>query len=306
MKKFLVSLLLLLSLFLQSSLAETHTTKTKASTQVPILWKLDTTPVSWLFGTIHLPDPRVNKLPYPAQVVFDQSDVVLTEIPMENADIAAIANMMKRNDGKSLKSILPHELYERLENHFQSFSLPISLFNDMKLWAIYASLPMLSTQTSHPNAIALDKRIYQQATLDGKITGGLESAIEQASYFDQFSQAEQITLLKETLDTINADKEREKGTVELMLEWYLAGGKSNLTDLMQEITPISHDKALEQKITDILLTERNEVMAKRIVESLEKYPNKSHFIAVGAGHLSEEANIPFYLNKLGVKASKVY
>lgn len=304
MKKFLVSLLLLLSLSLQSSLAETHTTQ--SSTQVPILWKLDTTPTSWLFGTIHLPDPRVNKLPYPAQVVFDQSDVVLTEIPMETADIAAIANMMKRNDGKSLRSILPPKLYERLENHFQSFSLPIGLFNEMKLWAIYASLPMLPTQTSYPNAVALDKHIYQQAKLDGKITGGLESAIEQASYFDRFSQAEQITLLKETLDTIDADKGREKGTIELMLEWYLAGGKSNLTDLMQTITPISHDEALEQKVADILLTERNKVMAKRIVESLEKYPNKSHFIAVGAGHLSEEANIPFYLEKLGIEASKVY
>lgn len=304
MKSIFISLLLLLVFPLQTSLAETQTSKT--NTQVPILWKLDTKPTSWLFGTIHLPDPRVNKLPYPAKVIFDQSDVVLTEIPMETADIAAIANMMKRRDGKSLKSILPEDLYQRLEKHFKSFSLPILLFNDMKLWAIYASLPMLPTQTEHPTSIALDKHIYQQAKRDGKITGGLESAIEQASYFDRFTHEEQITLLRETLDTIEADKEREKGTIELMLEWYLSGGKTHLTEFMEDITPISNDKALEQKVADILLTERNEIMAKRIVSSLENHPNKSHFIAIGAGHLSEEANVPFYLEKLGIKAEKVY
>lgn len=304
MKTFCISLLLLLVFPLQASLAETQTPKT--STQVPILWKLDTQPSSWLFGTIHLPDPRVNKLPLPAQVVFDQSDVVLTEIPMESADIAVIANMMKRRDGKSLRSIIPTDLYQRLDKHFQSFSLPIQLFNDMKLWAIYASLPMLPTQSKYPTSIALDKHIYQQAKLKGKIAGGLESAAEQASYFDRFTHKEQVILLKETLDIIEADKQREKSTIDLMLEWYLSGGKNHLTDLMASITPIDNDKALEKKVTDILLIERNKIMAERIVNSLKNRPNKTHFIAIGAGHLSEEENIPFYLEKLGIKAEKVY
>ena len=45
----------------------------------PALIELDTEPPSWLFGTIHLPDPRVTRLHPDAARAFEQADAVYTE-----------------------------------------------------------------------------------------------------------------------------------------------------------------------------------------------------------------------------------
>lgn len=277
----------------------------EATHQVPILWKLDTTPSSWLFGTIHLPDPRVSTLPAPAKILFDQSDIVLTEITMEQKDTRLIAKMMKRHDEQPLKAIIPEATYQRLTDHLDELSVPIQAFEPMKLWAIYAALPMLPSQQKYPTTTPLDLHIYQQAKLSNKLVGGLETAVEQTLYFDQFTHHEQVTLLEETLDIIDADKHRLTNSIEMMIEWYLQGGQIPIRTFMKQINPVDNDKKLEAKITDILLTQRNQIMAERIVQSLKENPDKSHFIAVGAGHLSDDKNIPYFLEKRGITASKI-
>ena len=39
----------------------------------PLLWMIRSSPPSWLFGTIHLPDERLNTLPAVVEKAFEQS-----------------------------------------------------------------------------------------------------------------------------------------------------------------------------------------------------------------------------------------
>jgi uncharacterized protein YbaP (TraB family) len=300
MKPFLLGILFLYASLFHPAFAESHK---KNTLQIPILWKLETQPASWLFGTIHLPDPRVNQLPLTAKLIFNKSDVVMTEIPMEYESILLMQEKMKRHDGRTLKTALPKTLYARLDNYLQSihFTGGIHLFNTMQTWAVFASLPLLETQIKHPLQQALDSNIYLTAKKQGKEVGGLETILEQVGHLESFTQDEQITLLDEALSMLE-DGTGEENT-EKMLQWFLQGGKTSIRELMQETTPENNDKVLENKLLQRLLTDRNALMAERIAKRLKDNPEKRFFFAVGAGHLSDEKNIPYFLEEHGIKAT---
>ncbi len=300
-KLFWVSLL-----FVLSSVSFAKGVQQKSTLQVPILWKLETQPVSWLFGTIHIPDPRVNQLPLAAKLIFNKSDVVLTEIPMEFADTTLAQIKMKRNDGKTLNDVLPEKVQKRLDHYLKEINLPAGLksMQPLRTWAVYAAVSLLEAQIKHPLTKPLDFNIYTMAKAKGKQVGGLETTAEQLGYFEQFSEAEQVTLLNETLEMLEVDKKTGKNSVEKMLQWYLKGAKTDMEQLMEEIAPEGNDKVLEKKLMDILLIQRNQLMAKRLAKRIKDNPSKRFFVAVGAGHLSGEKNIPFYLEQLGIKSQR--
>ncbi|MGV6809086.1 MAG: TraB/GumN family protein [bacterium] len=280
--------------------------KPRMKAQVPILWKLETQPPAWLFGTIHIPNPSVNQLPPAAQIIFNQSDYVLTEIPMELSDMTAIAQLMKRTDGKRLREVLPPTIRQRLQQYFNEIGLTngLSALQDMQTWAVYASLALLEAQIKHPLAKALDTNIYETAKKQGKQVGGLETIFEQVGYFKQFSEAEQIELLNDALKVIEYEKTTGQSSLDAMITWYREGGKTDLTSLMRSLSPNNTNKALETKLMRVLMTQRNQIMAQRIKEKLAQHPNKRFFIAVGAGHLTEQENIPYFLKKLGITTTQ--
>jgi uncharacterized protein YbaP (TraB family) len=300
MKQLLIGILLMYASLFQPAFAETSS---KNILQTPILWKLETQPPSWLFGTIHLPDPRVNQLPFAAELIFKQSDVVMTEIPMEYESIILMQEKMKRHDGKTLKSTLPRDLYARLDEYIQAINFPrgMDLFNSWQTWAVFASLPLLETQIKYPLEQALDSNIYMTAKKQGKEVGGLETVLEQIGHLESFTPDEQITLLDESLKMLESGAQEN---TEKMLAWYLQGGKTSIRQLMQETTPANNDKALENKLIKRLLTDRNALMATRIATLLKANPEKRFFFAVGAGHLSDEKNIPYFLEEHGIKATQ--
>ena len=274
--------------------------------QTPILWKLETQPAVWLFGTIHLPDPRVNQLPLAAKLIFNKSDVVLTEIPMEFADTTLAQLKMQRHDGKKLIDVLPKKLYTRLDNYLKSLNIlgGTKVMQSFKTWAVYASLSLLPIQIKHPLTKPLDFNIYQSAKQQGKQVGGLETTAEQLAYFDQFSEEEQTTMLNEMLTILENEKITGKNSVEMMTQWYLAGAKTDIRQLMKDIAPEGSSSELEEKVFNILLLQRNKLMAERLVQKIKENPTKQIFVAVGAGHLSSEKNIPYFLDKLGISSKR--
>jgi len=302
MKKLLIITLLLFFSFSVSA----KPTVLQSQQQIPILWKLDTKPVSWLFGTIHLPDPRVNQLPLAAKLVFNQSDIVLTEIPMEFADTTLAQIKMKRTDGKTLSEVLPPDVRQRLDDYLKSANLQGTkrILQPLKTWAAYAIVSMLEVQVKHPFTKPLDANIYKMAKQKGKTVGGLETVLEQLGYFDQFTEAEQIEMLDESLRMLKRDKQQGKNSSEAMLQWYLSGAKTDMKNLMDELAPDDHNKALEEKFIKVLLLQRNELMAKRLAKKIKANPNKRFFVAIGAGHLSGEKNVPYFLEKLGIKSQR--
>lgn len=287
-----------LALLLVINITQGVQAKRLTAIKAPMLWVVEGDTPTWLFGTIHLSDKRLDDLPLAVDLALKSSDAVFTEIPMEAAELLAARQAMIRTDGKILSEVLPDALRERLDKHLEKTSsfLNVNAVGNLKTWVV-STLVAIPNDSNQP---ALDIRLYDQAKKAKKEVGGLETAFEQISYFDRFSEAEQIKMLEESLNAYD-----KQDINELMLQWYLEGNANNLVELMQKMSTPEADKALQDKFIQLLLTERNKVMADRIYEKLKAHPTKKYFFAVGAGHLGGKESVIYFLEQKGLKIRRV-
>lgn len=272
----------------------------------PMLWEINTTPTTYLFGTIHLQDPRVSVLSPQVEAAFKKSDVVITEIELDPALLFNVATRMIRTDGKTLREVLPKMVYSRLEKRLKKINPQLTTlpFEPMKTWAVYAAVMLLESQLKHPGIQPLDSMLFGRAQKQGKETGGLETIDEQLGYFEQFSEKEQTMLLSTVLDQMDEADAKGEDMMQTLIQWYLKGDVESLAELMNKM-PLAEDKALEARIEKMLLTDRNRLMAERIGELLERKSGKGYFFAVGAAHLGGEQSILTHLIRLGYAAKQV-
>jgi len=100
----LLTLLLTLTIFTAANEGINH----------PFLWEVKKGEQTfYLFGTMHLGDPKLQGLPKALKVAIDKSDEIRTEIPMDASLQMKSAALMMRSDNKSLQEIIPKPLYQR-------------------------------------------------------------------------------------------------------------------------------------------------------------------------------------------------
>ena len=86
----------------------------------PFLWKVESPDPqpgarsSWLFGTMHVADSRIVNMPSSVRDAIKSSGALFTEIPMDmSLSLTSMQNMTLPGD-KTLKDIVPPDLYGRL------------------------------------------------------------------------------------------------------------------------------------------------------------------------------------------------
>lgn len=273
------------------------------ATSAPFLWEARHGESRvWLFGTIHVPDDRVLALPPIVRDAFTSADRVLTELPMDTAAQAEIAAALLLPEGQRLRAIVGDARFARLEARVRAIVEPqvplaapvlVAMLDRLKPWAAMAQFVSLEylAQTMEGKA-ALDQQLYADALAAGKKVGGLETVAEQAGIFEAFSQTEQLRMLDETLDEMDAPTVTSRDLV----TWYVAGDEAKLRDALAQS---SKDATLSKKFEDILITQRNRRMAERIDAARRQAPAETLFVAVGTLHLIGEDSVPARLESLG-------
>jgi len=269
-------------------------------TQQGLLWKIETSNVkpSYLFGTIHSEDPRVNELPSPVRFHFEQADSFVLEVLMDIPTILKSAAAMFFTDGQTLDQVIGQELFAQTVVALKDYQMLPQTVKKMKPWAVIATLNVPPPKTGE----ILDLRLYKEAMQRKMPTYGLEKVEEQLEIFEGLSLAEQIIFLKETL------KKREQIPIlfEKMHELYL---QRDLTALMQFSEKYIHNnnsyrhKKLFDDFYKRLVDDRNLTMVKRMKKPLQQ---GNSFIAVGALHLPGEKGLLKLLEKQGYNVSTVY
>lgn len=273
--------------------------------QNPLLWKINSSPPSWLFGVIHLPDERVATLPGVVQNAFEQSNAYYAEIPMDSRMQLRATLGMLRDDQKTLADVLPRQTFSRLQQRLKKINLGLSAgasFIGMKTWGVMMSLVALENQSKHPQGESLDLTLYQLAQQAGKRVGGLESVEQQLGYLDQFSEQEQIEMLENKLLQMDEAEKEHTSISEIMIQWYLTGNVENIHHMIE--FPMSQNNALQQRAIKSLITDRNKTMANSITEILRLHPGESHFFALGAAHLGGSNSVQSHLQKLGLSTQR--
>lgn len=277
----------------------------------PLLWqgRLGSHQIS-LFGTIHVPDPRVLDLPPAVQQAFDRADRVVTEVPLDPSRQAELAAVLLLPEGQRLRAIIGEARFGRLEQRVRKALAPTApevaplvalMLDRLKPWA---ALAQLATLEYLPDLLAgrtsLDAQLYAEATKAGKKVGGLETVAEQAGTFDAFSEDEQGTLIDEALRDLDSPSQAVTGAT--LVEWYLDGDEARLATALSQG---SSNQDLARKFEAEVLIKRNFRMAERIETLRRDAPDESVFVAVGALHLVGAENLPQLLQARGYELSRV-
>lgn len=181
----------------------------------PLLWKIeggDLKKPSYLFGTIHLGGGALNKLHPVAEKAFEASDVVLTEIPLDNKTQLGMAAKVMRKDGKTLADSIGPDLSKQLDEELRAINpaLDSKPFQPMHTWVTAVTLPMLESQLT--GATAMDKKIWEAAVKKGKKTDAMETADFQVKLLGSFTEEEQVNFLSETLRYMREDRAEGKNS----------------------------------------------------------------------------------------------
>lgn len=254
---------------------------------IGLLWKAESPSgkTSYLFGTMHSDDARINEFSPDLVQAIAASDTFMVEVlPSQNP-----ASLYMKD--ANLAQLLTEEEYDKLVQLADFHAMRTEDAARMKPWllAVIFDLPKPHTIFSQ------DIQLLGIAENYGKKVNGLEQPEQHFATLDSFSLDEQLVMLRAVLKRSQEEKERD---FEALLNAYLTGDTRKIAGLDDQLTEGMLPKALWEKMRTKFLDERNVRMAQSIIETSGQ---GSAFIAVGASHLAGQDGLLARLRQAGFK-----
>ncbi len=274
------------------------------------LWRIEKTGTepSYLFGTMHVTDPRVTQLPAPAEKAFEAAGTVVIEtvdiLDPQKAQLALLGKpeLTMFTDGSTLESLLGKDDLELVKAELKRRGIPLALVSRMKPWMIAGMVALPDCETINKNAgvAFLDQKIAETARAEGKDLKGLESIGEQLEAMNSLPIEFHVQGLVETIKLGDLMPD----IMATMTDLYLKGDIAMIMPVITAASPEDLDDEAEAyaQFEDRIIRMRNHVMAERAAPILE---NGDAFIAVGALHLPGEEGLVALLRKEGYEVSLI-
>lgn len=285
--------------------AETKATKNGEA----ILWKIEARDPaiapSYLFGTMHLTDPRL-ALPQATHDLITNADVVSLELA-EAVDRNTLAMAMLKYAhylampaGKTLWDVIPDA-----DEHFirEAPNIPpgrLGTFDAYQPWVIAAmlSMPLCETMRQAAGLRSLDEEIGQTAIARGIPVVGVEKVEEQLSVLAGMSMDDQVRFLVAT-----ARASPQIGDyIETMVQLYLRRELGAVLPLSRRSDPSGEMLAVMAYVERELIDKRNHTMRDRALPLID---GGNAFIAVGALHLPGDKGLVELLRQSGYTVTPV-
>lgn len=264
-----------------------------------LLWKIEKQGIanSYLYGTMHVGDPRVTNLAREVEQAFMQADHFSMEVLMNFQAMGVITSASFFNDGRTLKEVMGHIEYKRLSSLINGrIFISEDIVNNMKPWAVLLLL-MMPADPQLQGSSALDMVLYRRASQRNIKLTGLETAEEQVAVFDSMSLQDQLWMLNRTIDEIDSSDAQ----MAEMLNAYISRDLAKLVSIQQSL--MYEDSEVDDRFMYQLLDVRNNRMAERMLPILD---SGKAFIAIGALHLPGKTGVLHLLEQQGYKVSSIY
>lgn len=275
----------------------------------PCLWEVtgkDLKKPSYLFGTCHVSDPRITTLHPDAQKAFDGSDAVYGEIKFAPSDATKLAQLMVRQDGKTVTEDIGEERAARVDQVLKGINPALSLkagLDGMHTWAV--SITLMTLEEQMKGGKVLDTELLSRAEEAGKSTAGLETVESQIGALTSISDSHSLLMLDSTLEYM--EKEGAENPLDAIKDIYILKNPDEIGKYMNDYLTYRPDgkemsaeeKEMSEWFISELLDKRNVNMATTINELLEGKSGHSHFFAIGAGHYTGETAIQDLLENKG-------
>ena len=253
----------------------------------------DGQPDAYLFGTMHISDPKVMDFAQEIKAAYDASEQFAMEVVLDPEAIRAMQHSMFYHEGETLSHVAGDELYAAVTELTPRHGIPDELVDFMRPWAVYMTLSVPPSRGRLP----MDMALMLEAEKDGKPVIGLESVAEQTAVLGDLPLADQLKLLEQTVchyETLQAETAS-------MVETYVARDLAGL--MAQSMRHRVGDERIDEAVFEALIWRRNRHMFERLQPLLGK---RSTFVAVGALHLPGERGLLNLLEKAGYGVERVY
>jgi uncharacterized protein YbaP (TraB family) len=261
-----------------------------------LLWQveLDGAVRGYVFGTIHLADPRVAAIRPGVADALIASAAVVTELAMEPENLRKAAAGLMLPEGERLRALLGDETFAALLPRLAARGVDAATADRMKP---YAALTLL-LQPEGGGQLPLDLTIYLNGRQLGKRVGGLETVEEQLAVFETLTLADQTRMLRALLER----PDEAQRYVEQLVTAYLDEDLAAMEALMDSGMPLGPEREdLQQAFNDAFLYQRNALMAERMDAAFRR---EKTFVAVGALHLAGERGVLRELERRGFRVTR--
>ncbi len=274
-----------------------------------LLWKVEKDDVapSWLYGTMHVTDPRVVDLPDDAKAAFDAADTLVieaTEILDQQAMAAALLSKPEYTmftDDTTLRSLIAAEDLPIVEAELARRGMPLAALNRMKPWIVAAlvAMPQCELDAKAAGTPILDQKLAEDAIAAGKTLAGLETVDDQFGAMASLPMQLHVDGLVATL----ALGERVDDIMETMLAIYLDGETGLFWPFFRAALPdaAGANGTGYADFEAVMITTRNRNMAENAKPFLD---TGNAFIAVGALHLPGEEGLVELLRERGYSVTQ--
>ena len=255
-------------------------------------------PPSWLFGTVHVADPRVTHLSQPISDAYTSSDHIYTEVRLDFGVMMEMAKTVLRPEGDLLSDHIDKAHYEKLLPALAARQYPEVATRRLYTWA--AAMLMVAP-VKETGQLPLDLMLAKMSVEGGKDYQGLETIAEQLSLFQAIPEDKQRALLYSLLD----HPEEAAAQLKQLIDAYV---KRDLPDVLKleeepDTTMSAADaKWFEHWLKYPMLLERNHRFIDRLKDPLT---TGNAFIAIGALHLPGNEGVVNLLRQAGYTVTPV-
>jgi uncharacterized protein len=262
------------------------------------VWKIEAEGnVLYLCGSIHALPEGAYPLPAVVEKAYEQSEVVVLEIDlaeMEKPEVRAEIQRRMRLESGSLRERLSGPTFEALLTRAREAGLEPEALARQKPWGVALLLAHLRLEElGFRSERGLDRYFERKARRDGKPVRGLESALDQLSMLDGLSREDQEALLVDALQ----GREEAARELERTVRAWSTGNLEALEALV--LGALSERPEARRR----LVSERNRAWLPQLERFLRS--SKSHFVVVGAGHLSGPEGLLALLERAGHRAEQL-
>lgn len=264
-----------------------------------LLWRVSRRKVapSYIFGTIHLADPRVLALSEPVLEAFARCRRLLVETLYARPDEARFFDAGQFEDGMRLEALIGADAFGKVAAQLRARKLPEDLIARIKPWAALANLTVTPEDYER---FTLDQMLTRVARDRGMRVMGLEGVEEQIAVFDGIPMETQIALLKHGLEHRDFLVSMIEPTIQAWLKRDLSGIRAVHDRIAARFPEVAaHYRVLRQRV----VRNRSVVMAHRLFIPLREGRN---FVALGADHLYGDDSVLALVRAQGYRLARAY
>ncbi|MCG8371089.1 MAG: TraB/GumN family protein [Proteobacteria bacterium] len=258
------------------------------------LWRSQGTSNSiYLLGSVHLLREEDHPLHSAIDAAYDDADVVVMELDMDDLDPAKAQAAFRRagvlTDGTTLRDLMGEEPYAQAEKAAAAVDVPLDMLAQSEPWLAAITVELMALYRIGFNPLyGVEMTITNRATSDGKPIEGLETVDEQLAFLDGLPLEAQREMLLQTLTGSAALPESIDGTIEA---WHHGDVQALERDLLSAIRE-------QPELHAALLVDRNRRWAEAIAGWIGD--DRDYLVVVGALHLVGDEGVPALLEEKGI------